>query len=445
MQDLYRNKSVTIIGGGLAGLSTAVFLAEKGFKVSLFEASPKLGGRVYSFFDKAGGFRIDNGQHILASWYKNTFDYLKITGSFEKLEFQKQLEVNFADITGKRYILKTSKLPPPLHLAGGILGYKALSSKDKLAVVRLVNQIKKNRVSINELKHINTDKLFETRRQTENAINYFWKPFIIAVFNAEPENTSAYMFAEMIKLGFIEKGNSELVLPKGFLSDIFVEPAINYLKSKNAEIFINKRITKVNISKSSITSIIDEDNNELKNDFYVSAVPFFNLKTLLDEKEQSPKNTDFDKLKTSPIVNIHLKFNKKISDIFKSGFIALLGTASQWVFKVTDDQICIVISAAEKIAELDKDEIIDIAKNELFTCLPELSGIEVVSARVLKEMRATFVPDTESLSLRPDAETGINNLFLAGDWTNTGLPATIEGAVKSGKTARDKILDLLKS
>lgn len=277
--------TVTIIGGGLAGLSAAVFLAEKGFKINLFEASPKLGGRVYSFFDKTSGLKLDNGQHILASWYKNTFDFLKITGSFDKLKFQKHLEVIFADNTGRKFRLKASKLPPPLHLAGGIMGYKALGLTDKLAIVRLVNRIKKNKYSESDLKSANTDRLFELSAQTDKAIDYFWKPFIIAVFNAEPANTSAYMFADMIRMGFIEKGGSELVLPNGFLSDIFVEPAIEYLKKKNADVILNKSVSGFKFNNNNISSLILEDNTEIKTDYYVSAVPFFNFKSLLGEDD----------------------------------------------------------------------------------------------------------------------------------------------------------------
>jgi len=432
------NKSVSVIGGGIAGLSSAVFLANKGFRVTLIEASPKFGGRVYSFFDKASGFQVDNGQHILASWYKNTFDYLKLIGTFDKFSFQKQLEVVFADEYGSRYSLKASRLPPPLHLAGGIMGYKALGLADKLAIVRLVNRIKKNKYSEVDLKSVNTDKLFELSAQTDKAINYFWKPFIIAVFNAEPANTSAYMFADMIRMGFIEKGGSELVMPNGFLSDIFVEPAIEYLKQKKAEVILNKSVSGFKFNNDSISSLILEDNTEIKTDYYVSAVPFFNFRSLLGES-YSKYFSSLIELHSSPIVNIHLKFDKDISHIFTSSFIGLLGTSSQWVFKVSNDQVCVVISAAEKVAEMTKEDIAGLAERELKMCITELNDHTVIKARVIKEMRATFVPDKESLRNRPTAKTSLANLFLAGDWTDTGLPATIEGAVKSARSCVNEI------
>lgn len=436
------NKTVTVIGGGIAGLSSAVFLAEKGYSVTLIESSPKFGGRVYSFFDKTSGLQIDNGQHILASWYHNTFDYLKLIGTFDKLSFQKQLEVTFADLNGAQYSLKASKLPPPLHLAGGIMGYKALVLSDKLAIVRLVNKIKKDKYSEAELRSINTDKLFELSSQTEKAIDYFWKPFIIAVFNAQPDSTSAYMFCNMIKLGFIEKGGSELVLPKGYLSDIFVSPALEYLKTKNAQVISNNGIKEIKFNNNSISEVIIEDNASFKTDFYVSAVPFFNFKSLFEGKDYDNNFSDMQELKASSIVNIHLKFDRDISSVLDADFAGMLNTSSQWVFKVTNDQVCVVISSAAAVAEKTKEEIIRLAVDELKKCFPGFNDYNIIASRVLKEMRATFVPDKESLNSRPESKTRISNLFLAGDWTNTGLPATIEGAVKSGKTAGNQILKL---
>ncbi|MEO8512834.1 MAG: hydroxysqualene dehydroxylase HpnE [Ignavibacteria bacterium] len=436
------SKSVSVIGGGIAGLSASVFLAEKGFSVTLVEASPKFGGRAYSFFDKASGLRIDNGKHILASWYKNTFDYLKLIGTYDKLSFQKQLEVVFRDSNGESYSLRASKLPPPLHLAGGIMGYKALELKDKLAVVRLVNKIKKNKFTENHLKGFNTEKLFKLTAQTDKAIDYFWKPFIIAVFNAEPQDTSAYLFSNMIRMGFIEKGGSELVLPNDFLSDIFVEPAIEYLKQKEAIILANNRVTGFKFNDTSISSLILEDMSEIQTDFYISAVPFFNFKSMLGEDVHNRFFDGLEELSHSPIVNIHLKFDKDISSIFSSEFIGLLNTSSQWVFKVTNDQVCVVISSAKEIAEKSKEFITDLALGELKICIPELIGYKVIASRVIKEMRATFVPDTRSLNNRPPSATSISNFFIAGDWTDTELPATIEGAVKSSKNCVSEILKM---
>ncbi|MCC7159133.1 MAG: oleate hydratase [Ignavibacteria bacterium] len=426
--------TVTVIGGGIAGLSSAVFLAERGFKVTLYEASPKLGGRAYSFVDNTIGAVLDNGQHILASWYENTFDYLKIIGSFDKLSFQNQLEVNFADQNGMIYRFKCPKLPPPLHLLAGIMKFKALGSKDKLALIRLVRFIKNKKLTRDKLSELNTDKLFSMTGQTERLIENFWKPFIVAVFNASPDNTSALLFADMIRKGFLEKGGSNLVLPNDNLTDIFVKPAEEFLKSKNCEVIFKKRIAKIIIEGNIITSLLDEDNREIKSSFYISAVPFFEFEKLFVNELYHGG------LETSPIVNIHLKFDKDIDEIFSERFVGLLGSEVQWAFKVKSDQLCLVISAARKIAEMSKEQIIDLAVNELHYAFPRLKSAKITGSRVIKEMKATFIPNSHSISARPISKTVIKNLFIAGDWADTGLPATIEGAIKSSKTCVNELL-----
>src|SRR4030095_3014316 len=358
-------KSVSVIGGGLAGLSAAVFLAKEGFKVSLYEASPKLGGRAYSFFDKSIGDYVDNGQHIFASWYKNTFEYLKIIGSYNKLYFQKQLEVHFTTQRAENYLLKASKLPPPLHLLGGLMNFKALKLGDRVAAIRLINRIKSGKISKSKLENKNANELFAQTKQTKRLIENFWKPFIIAVFNAEPEDTSAFMLAEIIKTGFIEKGGSNLVFPDGFLSDLLVNPAVKYMEVKGNKIKTNKKIDRLCIRKSNITSIITEDNKEIVSDYYISAVPFFDSKNLFANSELLNGKKG---LSPSPIVNIHLKFEKDITPIFRNRFSGVLGANIQWVFKVKNNQLCLVISSAKKIAEMDKEEIISLSKDELFNC-----------------------------------------------------------------------------
>ncbi len=432
-------KEVSIIGGGIAGLSAAVFLADKGYKIRLFEASPKFGGRTYSFFDKTIEAEIDNGQHILASWYKNTFDYLRIIGSLDKLTFQKKLRVKFIDNEANEYLFECPNLPPPFHLLAGIIKYKALRYQDKKALIRLVNLLKKGK--LRGLESMNTDRLFSESGQTERLIKNFWEPFIIAVFNAKPKDTSAKMFADVIKTGFLEKGGSELVLPNDTLSNILISPAIEYLRGKGSEAFSNSRITKINFEDNRITSIITEDNKELKSDFYISAVPFFEFKDVLGESIYN-KVSKAGNLKPSPIVNIHLRFEEDIDDVFTERFAGLLGTNVQWVFKSAKDRLTLVISSAGEIAEMDKEVIVETALRELKMCIKGFENKKLRASRVIKEMRATFVPDQESLSSRPDNITIFENFFIAGDWTNTGLPATIEGAVKSSKYCSDLIFNL---
>lgn len=428
------NKSVSIIGGGTAGLSAAVFLAEKGFKVTVIESSPKLGGRTYSFFDKIFGGEIDNGQHILASWYHNTFDFLKLIGSYDKLEFQKQLEVIFYDNQANRYKLKALKIKQPLDILIGLLNYRKLKLKDKISAIKFFSKIKNGKISENSVKGLNSDELFAKNSQTEGIIRFFWKPFILAVFNAEPKQTSAYLLVKILKKGFIEKDGSKLVFSKVFLNELIVKPAVEYLENKCVKIITNKRIIKINFNDNYVDSLISEDNVVIKSDFYVCSVPFFEFNEIINIP-----GIYSGLLIPSPIVNVHFRFDRNTENLFPSRFAGLLNTNSQWIFKVSSNQICVVISAANEIAKLEKEEIILLCKEELEKCLINFSNYKIIGQRVIKEMRATFVPDKNSLSNRPKNETGINNFFLAGDWTDTEMPATIEGAVKSGRDCSELI------
>ena len=429
-------KRICVIGGGIAGLSAAVFLAHSGkvVKITLLEASPNLGGRAYSFFDKNINAYLDIGQHILASWYENTLEFLKIIGTIDKLYFQKQLEVNFADLNGKRYTLKCPKLFPPLHLIFGIMGYNALRLKDKLGIIRIIRAVKKNIYGDEYLKTINADKLFKLTEQSGRLINCFWKPFIAAVFNAEPEETSAWLLVNMIKKGFFNKGSSNLILPDANLNEIYVEGSISYLTKNNTEIKCGTRIKEIKFRDNCAEYLITDSGEKSYFDYFISAVPFFEYGNLIGDR-------NFDNLMPSPIINIYHIFKTKLDEIFSDRFIGILNATIQWIFKTGDNSICIVISSAKKLIDKDKDELISLSINEMCRAIPEFKKAKIGYSRVVKEKRATFVPNADSLSSRPDNTMKYKNFFVAGDWTNTGYPSTLEGAVLSGRMCAELILN----
>ncbi|RPI17332.1 MAG: FAD-dependent oxidoreductase [Ignavibacteriae bacterium] len=440
-----KTPEVCVVGGGIAGLSAAVFLANEGVNVTLIEASPKFGGRAYSFFDKELNEFVDNGQHILASWYKNTFEFLDLIGSNENIKTQDTLQVTFADKQGKKYNFKCPKLPPPLHLVWGIFGYDAIGFKDKVGIVKLVSSIKRNKFTNDELKAFTVTELFHLTEQSEKLIDNFWKPFVIAIFNAEPDETNAWYFAEMIKLGFLSKGNSKLVLPLKGLNELYVEKSIEFLEKKNACIKTGIRVKGLKIINNSVEALITENNDELKFDYYISAVPFFEFKNLIGDELYRDEYNYLENLKPSPIVNVHLKyFTDNHEDILKHDFIGILNSTIQWVFKVNKDRICIVISSANEIAGMNKENLVKLCIEELKQCIPEFRNVTFTYSKVVKEMRATFLPDISSLNSRPANKTKYNNFFIAGDWTDTGYPATIEGAVLSARKCADEVLKVIK-
>jgi squalene-associated FAD-dependent desaturase len=434
---------VCVIGAGIAGLAAAVFLEHKLFSVTLIESSPRLGGRAYSFFDKNLNGFIDNGQHILASWYNSTFEFLKIIGTYDELKFQKRLEVKFVDLEGNRYHFKSPNLPPPLHLIWGLWIYKALKWKDKYGIAKLVNSVVFDRFKESELKRMNVSELFELTKQSNRVIEYFWEPFIIAVFNARPHETSAWLFMQILKIGFLRKNSSNLVLPRSNLKGLYVDASVRFLIDNEVCLLKGSRIEKLNFENDKLISIELENNNKLNFDYYISAVPFFEFKNLMGEEIYERDFGFVDDLISSPIVNVHHVYRSNAGEnIFKDDFVGILGGVSQWIFKVNDSHICIVISSAKAIIEMDKEELIELTKIELIKCIPGFRNAEFIYSKVVKEKRATFLPDIGSVNARPKNKTKYKNFFVAGDWTDTGFPATLESAVRSAQNCVNEICRL---
>ena len=429
-------KLVTIIGGGLAGLSSAVFLHKKGYNVQLFESSPKLGGRAYSFYDREKNLYFDNGQHILAGWYENTFEYLKAIGSYDKLDFQSNLEVNFYDTNKNSFNLKTYNIPAPFNLLFGLLNFKALSGSDKLSVLKIYKIF-----SDKKLEQLNNvAELLKAIKQTPTLIEYFWEPFILAVFNAKPENINCKIFLKILKNGFSKKSFSNLVITKVNINELFIDDALTYFEKNNIKIAEKEKILKLFLKDNTIDYAVTESGNKIKSDYYISAVPFFRFKELFEINDYNQYFKGRGNLHSSSIISLHLFFENEVpADLLKNnsfGMTGLIGTKVQWIFKRNPKHLSLVISASDFLDELTDESNETIYKNclsELSKCLNGFDNLVVKDYKIIKEKRATFIPDNDSVNERPNQKTAIQNFFIAGDWTNTGLPATIESAIKSSK------------
>ena len=429
-------KTVTIIGAGIAGLSSAVFLNEKGFKVTLLESSPKAGGRAYSFYDPERKMFFDNGQHILAGWYENTFEYLKLTDSYKLLDFQKTLEVNFINTKREIFKLKCTEDEPPMNLVKGLLKFKALNIIDKI-YLKNINKILNG--DENEFRiYSNTAELLKGIKQTGNLIKYFWEPLILAVFNTIPEKVGTSLFVNVMKTGFEQGKDSNLVIPSVDLNTLLVKNTLKYFEEKGVMFKTGCNISSIDITDK-VNFIVTESGEKIVSDFYITAVPFFTFKKLFDEKIYSVNNFESDKLRSSAIVSVHIFLNEDIPEAIipdnSLGMTGLVGTTVQWIFLRNRRHISLVISGADETGITDKtpEEIFEICQRDLNISIKDFDRLEISGYKVIKEKRATFIPDRDSENYRPDQKTIYSNLFIAGDWTDTGLPSTIESAVKSAK------------
>jgi len=458
------SKSVTIIGGGFAGLAAGVYLAEKGFKVDLFEKRPLLGGRAYSVKDSTTGDILDNGQHLLMGCYHHTFAFLKKIGTYSLLEFQGKMEVHFADPHGELYSLRCPSWPSPLHLLGGLLRLQTLDWGEKWALLKFMAGVKKlSEKEFTSLDAITCEQWLHLWHQSEESIQNFWEPLILATLNETPQISSAQMLAVVIREALLKTSqDSQMVLSKVGLSELYTPAAQNFIETRGGKIHLHRGIQKIITSSLStslksgrkegeyVVKIILEDGSEHCSDFYLSSCPPEALLPLLEE-EWKNKNffKRFEELNHSPILGLNLWFDRPITD---KTFVGLINSPVHWVFnkrkifgeraledRVRPAYLSLVISGAHDLKNIPNEALLKLALEELGKAFPESKNAKLLHHRIMKELKATPSFGIHSLKLRPSHETPIQNFFLAGDWTHTGLPATIEGAVKSGFEAATMI------
>jgi hydroxysqualene dehydroxylase len=427
-------KKVAIIGGGLSGLSTAIWLAKAGVRVELFEASPKLGGRTYSFLDDQSGDLVDNGQHILMGCYKETLQLLKIVNADKDLFSQEKLEIDFIHKDLGIVPLESKSRIYPFNLLIGFLKYKAISLPERLKIIKVL--FKLLFVPSDSLQNITVFDWLISEGQNENTIKSFWEILVIGALNTKAENASAKIFADVLKQMFFGGNKSSaIILPKTDLSSLFCNKISSYLLNQNGIINLSSKVCSVKIKRNKIQYIQTDDGCYNYFDFVVSAIPYYAFQKIFQNINEL-EEYNFQ-LQYSPIINAHLWLK---NNNFKKKFYGFIDSPIHWLFN-HGKYITIVKSNAEEIINLTNEEIIRIFTNEIKKYFKDFNISLISHYKIIKEKRATFIPSEFILNNRPYSRTKIRNLFLAGDWTNTHLPATIEGAVKSGRLAADLILN----
>ncbi|HEY5536319.1 MAG TPA: hydroxysqualene dehydroxylase HpnE [Ignavibacteria bacterium] len=432
-------KKVTVIGGGVAGLSSAVFLKNKGFDVQLYESSPKLGGRASSYFDKDENMYFDNGQHIFAGWYEATFEYLKLIGTFDNLDFQKSLNIKFIDNNKNIFEFSAFDLPVPFNLLFGFLKFKVLHFRDVLKIIRLLLFIRKNNFNP-VFDGLNLDEIFKIIPQSINSMKYFWEPLIISIFNSFPEKVSFKIFKKVIAVAYQKKSFSALVLPKVDLYSIITKGAENYFRENQVEVHLSEMCQSLKITNNKIDYALLLNGSKIYSDDFVLAVPYYNFFKIFSEEDVRKYFPYSKELTPSSVISIHIIFEDVLSpDIIpfnEYGMLGITGKTIQWIFRKSNCIISLTLSAVDFDKSLNaktNSEIFDICLKELFELFVQLKPNRIIKFKVIREKRATFISDAESLMARLNSKAEIKNLYLAGDWVNTGLPSTIESAVKSSK------------
>ena len=424
-----------VVGGGFAGLSAASLLAERGARVLLLEARPTLGGRATAFTDPATGERVDNGQHVLFGCYHETFRFLRRIGSESSLQLQRGLTIGIVDGSGRASRLACPPLPPPFNLLVGVVRWRALSWRDRVAVLRM-----RSRSSRADAQTVR--QWLVERGQTDRLIRLLWEPLAVAALNQAIDVAAAAPFIAVLDGLFGRRPqDSALAMPLRPLDELYALPAARFLRARGGEVRTGSpaQITCRGSSGSALRVRIKGE--EVPAPLVICAVPWYALPDVFDHPPDSlaPMIDNARATAPSPIVTVNLWLDRAITN---DTFIGLPGRTMQWVFEKrlllgeSFSHLSLVSSGADAVVARSNDELTALAVNELRAAIPAAREAVLRRAVVVREKRATYSV-APGQPPRPSVRSGVPGLFLAGDWIETGLPATIEGAVISGHMAAD--------
>jgi squalene-associated FAD-dependent desaturase len=432
-------ESVVIIGGGLAGLAAATALAPHGFAVTILESRGRLGGRAGSFVDPASGQLVDACQHVSMGCCTQFAHFCRTIGISHLLQPQPQLYFMTGD--GKVSTFRADFLPAPLHLARSFLHAHFLSVDDKLRIGWGLASLRRTPV--------NEDPPFldwlQKHNQTPSTVRFFWSVVLTSALNESPDRIGLRYARKVFVDAFLSSRRGfEVELPRVPLGKLYGTELERWLEDHGVEVRLNCGIKAIHLFHSRISSLETRTGEPLTASRYISTVPFDRLLDLLppDAVEDHAVFRNLKRLETSPITSVHLWYDRPILDL---PHVVLVDCLSQWLFNrgpVNEHEhyVQVVVSAARQFRSLGHEEVQRRIVGELGELFPKAPAASLLRARVITEHGATFsaVPGVDQW--RPGQATPIGNLFLAGDWTATGWPATMEGAVRSGYLAAGVIL-----
>lgn len=437
---------VVIVGGGFAGLTAGVALAEAGQRVCLLEQKPYLGGRARSFLESNTGSTVDNGQHLFMGCYHSTIQFLKTIGTLDRLQFQSRLDVPFLDCDGRLSRLACPDWPSPWHLLLGVMRSGSFTWKEKLEVLRFGAALRSAGAKSVPREGETVSAWLSRRGQSQGLQRNFWDLLCIAAMNEDPRIASAQLFERVVRLAlFSSPADSRLGIARVGLSECYTAAATAFIEARGGQVQTSRNVKQLLVSKDDCRGIELGVGEKIENVPVIAAVPWHQIAGLLPGEllRDEPYFAAGLALRPAPIISINLWYDAPVTDL---EFVGLRGTTVQWLFNKSrilgteGHYISLVLSGAHEHVSRSKEELLTIACIELGTLLPATRKTKLLHSLVIKERFATFSPSPEADALRPHARTPIRGLYLAGDWTATGLPATIEGAVQSGYTAAEELL-----
>jgi len=446
-----RNYRVAVVGGGLAGLAAGCALSDAGFQVTLFERRPYLGGRASSYEHPGTGEIVDNCQHVLLGCCTNLVEFYKRIGVDGKIRWYDRL--TFLEPGGSASTIAPSILPAPFHTALSFLRAACLSLQDKIAISTVMAALAPGNPPDDGESFL---AWLRRHRQPERAIERFWKTILVSALNEDLDRMSVPYAAQVIRESFLKSAEAgRMGVPTVPLTELY-SAAGDYIQTRGGEIGLRSGVECFRADSAGVKLYVA--GKEVSFDFVIFAVPFDVLLRMLPQVgEAEPLRKNLHAFETSPITGIHLWFDREISDLDHA---VLLDRTIQWMFhksrllarsspegrrdaNATDSPggsyVELVVSSSKTLVEKSKSEITELAVKELCEFFPAARDAKLLKSAVIKEVNATFSPRPGIDTYRPKPETAWPRVFLAGDWTATGWPATMEGAVRSGYLAAEAV------
>jgi zeta-carotene desaturase len=434
--------SVAVIGGGLGGISAGCALADAGYHVELFERRPYLGGRASSYELPGTGEVVDNCQHVLLGCCTNLIDFYRRLGVEDQIRWYN--EITFILPGGKSSVLRPGSLPAPMHSAASFLASSVLDLGDKLALSRALLALMPSLPADNGE---NFQSWLLRHGQTKQSIDRFWAPVLISALNDELDQVSVRYAALVFRDSFLKSAEAgRMGVPAVPLSQLYGHAA-DYIGARGGRVYLRAAVDSIESDADGVHVRVGVE--DTRADYAILATPFNHVEKLLpDTPEMRPLREQASHFGSSPITGIHLWFDREITPLEHA---VLLERTIQWMFQKSKilnarresgeqgSYLELVVSSSKTLVDKSRTEIIDLAMRELAEFFPAVRETKLVKATVVKEVHATFSPTPGSDAYRASHTTPWPRLFLAGDWTATGWPSTMEGAVRSGYGAAEAL------
>jgi squalene-associated FAD-dependent desaturase len=438
-------RSVSIVGGGVAGLAAGCALADAGYRVDLFERRNYVGGRASSYEHAGVGEVIDNCQHILVGCCTNLIDLYRRIGAADQIRWFDT--ITFVEPGGRRSVLAPSGLPAPFHNGPAFLSADAFTLKDKIAIARGMMAFLRGIPPESEATFA---EWLRESGQTEGAKKRFWRPALISALNEDAERISLHYAAMVIREMFLRSPEAGWMgVPMIPLSDLYGR-CMEYIRARGGEVHLRADVEGVEWQEERDTWLVKSTASAepVASDSLMLALSFDGMTKMLEKMPDGAGaqrlRADLAQFEHSPITSVHLWFDREITDLTHA---ALLDSKIDWMYHTSKLQpqrhepeyVELVISASRSLTSQSREEIIAMAVEELRRFFPAVRDAVLTKAAVVKEVRATYSIRPMLDSVRPSQVAPWPRAFLAGDWTATGWPATMEGAVRSGYLAAEAL------